>query len=354
MKNKPKLIAGVFLTAVLALVASAQSERTPQPLGAEKTQISFIHIDIKNNQDETLGRIVDLGIDVVNGRIVEVLVKSDSSLDVSGKIVAVPPGALSRDPNPRVYRLNASREAFKSAAGIDLSKWVESGRSDRVAAAYYLFGQEPYFLEEGDAANRKDARPKVSLGYVERCNKLIGMPVGNYQGDQFGEVWSMSMDILKGRILSVIVLAPGNFKTKSVIPAMALDFNPARDALLLDDTKEEYAEEPRYIYTEAAFGNEGSSQEEAYQGKRTSVALEQGESYYDIDRTLLVRQNIRVAKIYQRNVEVGTMDGRVTLRGWVRTNEDRERIGQIAIAASRVELVDNQITVGRPVAAVAR
>lgn len=351
MKNKSQLLAAVFLTAGLALTARAQPEHTPRPLGAEKTPVNYLHIGIKNHQDETLGQIVDLGVDLVNGRIVEVLVESDSSLGVGGKIVAVPPGALTRDPDNKIYRLNASRELFKTAAAIDLSNWVESGRSDRVADAYYLFGQEPYFLEEGERANRKDARPKVSLGYVGRANKLIEMPVGNYQGDQFGEVWSMTLDILKGRILSVIVLAPGNFQTKSVIPAMALDFNPARDALLLDDTKQEYADEPRYIYTEAAYGNPGTSQEEAYKGKRTTVALEQGDSYRDIDRTLLIRQNIRLAKIYQRNVEVGTMDGRVTLRGWVRSNDDRQRIGEIAIAASRLELVDNQITVGRPAAA---
>jgi sporulation protein YlmC with PRC-barrel domain len=350
MKTQSKFLAGVILAAGLALAARAQTDHVPQPLGAEKTPVSFVHIVIKNHQDETLGRIKDLGIDLINGRIVEVLVESDGSLDVGGKIVAVPPGALTRDPDNKIYRLNASRELFKTAAAIDLSNWIESGRSDRVAAAYYLFGQEPYFLEEGERTSRTDARPKVSLGYVERSNKLMDMPVGNYQGDEFGKVWSLTLDILKGRILSVIILAPGNFQTKSVVPAMALDFNPARDALLLDDTKQEYADEPRYIYTEAAYGNAGTSQEEAYKGKRTTVALEQGDSYRDIDRTLLIRQNIRLAKIYQRNIEVGTMDGRVTLRGWVRSNDDRQRIGEIAIAASRLELVDNQITVGRPVA----
>lgn len=351
MNNKTKFLAGVILTAGFALVAPAQSAHVPQPLGAEKTPVNFLHIEIKNHQDETLGRIKDLGVDLINGRIVEVLVESDSSLGVDGKIVAVPPGALARDPDNKIYRLNVSREVFKTAAAIDLSKWVDSGRSDRVAAAYHLFGQEPYFLKEGDVASRKDARPKVSLGYVERCNKLMEMPVGNYQGHEFGKVWSMTLDILKGRILSVIVLAPGNFQTKSVIPAMALDFNPARDALLLDDTKQEYADEPRYVYTEAAYGNEATSQEESYKGKRTTVALEQGSSYQDIDRTLLIQQNIRLARIYQRNVQVGTMDGRVTLRGWVRSNDDRQRISEIAITASRLELVDNQLTVGRPVAA---
>jgi hypothetical protein len=350
MKNQFELFAGAILTAGLALAAVAQTEHTPKPLGAEKTPIKFVEIVIKNLQDDTLGRITDIGIDLTNGRIVEVLVESDGSLGVGGKIVAVPPLALTADPSGRILRLDASPAVFKTAAAIDLSAWEDAGRSERVAAAYRLFGQETYFLEEGDTASKTARRPKVSLGYVERSNKLLDMPVGNYQDDQFGKVWSMNMDILRGRILNVIVLAPGNFQTKSVIPAMALRFNTKRDALLLDDTKPEYADEPRYIYTEAAFGNAAHSQEESFKGPRTTDALEQGSNYKDIDRTVQINHDIRAARINSRHVEIGTNNGRVTLRGWTYSAADRERIGAIAIAAAQLELVDNQITVGRPAA----
>jgi len=353
MKAKFHLLAAAIIGCSLSLSASAQAEAgaTPKPLGAEKTTNAFIHIEIKNLQDESLGRIKDLGVDLVNGRIVEVLVESDNSLDVGGKIVAVPPLALRPDPvNGKVYRLDVSTAVFKTAAAIDVTKWEDFGRSDRVAAAYHLFGQETYFLEEGDAASTTARRPKVALGYVERCNKLMEMPVGNYQGEQFGEVWSMTLDIPKGRILNVIVLAPGNFKTKSIIPAMAFEFNDKRDALLLDDTKEEYADEPRYFYTEAAFGNEASSQREAYKGPRTLVALEQGSSYRDIDMTVRVHRGIRAGKINGRHIEIGTINDRITLRGWVYSTDDRRLIGDIARATTIPEMVDNQITVGRPIA----
>jgi hypothetical protein len=131
---------------------------------------------------------------------------------------------------------------------------------------------------------------------------------------------------------------------------MALSFNAARDALLLDDSKMEFADEPRYVFTEAAYGQPESFEEEPYQGPHTSVALEQGSSYRDINATLRINQNMRDAKIKCRNVEVGTINGRVTLRGWVNSNEDKRRIGEIAIAVTRLEVVDNQIIVGRPVA----
>lgn len=347
MKSPIPLFAAAFLAAALPS-SHAQDGASTAPIGAERKVVSFTNIQIKNFDGESLGRITDLGIDLVNGRIVEVLVQTDDSLGLGSKIVAVPPLALLPDALHEVYLLNASIEVFKSAAAIDLNEWLDAGRSERVAAAYILFGQEPYFLEAGDLASKTDARPKVSLGYVERSSKILDLPVGNFQGQKFGKVWSLTLDIPRGRILSIIVLAPGNFLTKSIIPATALSFNTNRDALLLDDTKVEYAAEPRYVLTEPAFGQDASSEEQAYKGPRTSAPLEQGTSYRDVDRTVLITRGIRTAKLNGLQVQVGTIHGRVTLRGWVNTEEQRVRIGEIAIAASRLEVVDNQITVGRP------
>jgi sporulation protein YlmC with PRC-barrel domain len=366
MKLKFNLLASAVIAGGLSLSTWAQPQPTPQPepttklepitvtgskvpLGAEKPFDELVNIQIKNFQDESLGRIKDLGIDLINGRVIEVLVVSDSSLEVGNKIVAVPPLALYPDLLNEVYRLNVSTDVFKTAAAIDLTKWLDAGRSDRVAAAYRLFGQEPYFLEEGDTASKTDSRPKVSLGYVERSSKILDLPVGNLQNEQFGKVWSLTLDIPKGRIRNVVILAPGNFKTKSIVPAMALSFNATRDALLLDDSKRGFADEPRFVFTAAAFGNDAYSKEESYKGPQTTVALEQGSSYRDVDQTVRINKDIRAAKINGRNVQVGTINDRVTLRGWVNTSEDKRRIGEIAIAAAHLELVDNQITVGKPV-----
>ena len=351
MKLKINLLAGASFAAIFPLAIWAQPEPTHTNFGVEKRVYDFQDIEVKNLQDESLGRITDLGIDLINGRIVEVLVVSDSSLGLGGKIVAVPPLALIPDVLNQTYRVNLSAEAFRSAPAIDLSKWVDSGRSERVAAAYRLFGEDPYFLEVGQTASQTASRPRVPLGYIERSSRILGMPVASLQNEPFGEVSSINLDITKGRILSVIVLAPGNLKTRSVIPAMALSFNTTRDGLLLDDSKLEYADEPRYVLIEPAFGQKAYSKEEPYQGSHTLVALEQGESYRDVDRTVRINKDIRAANVDNSNVQVATMNGRVTLRGWVNSEQDRKRIGDIAIADSRLELVDNQVAVGKPIIA---
>ena len=337
------VLAGGFLSPIRAEPAPSHVR-----FGAEKPFDRFDLVEVRNLKDEPLGRISELGIDLVNGRIVEALVVTDSSLRVESKTVAVPPLALLRDELNRVYRLDVSTDRFKDAPAVDLSNWTESGRSSRVAAAYRFFGQEPYFLEEGAVAVPA-SRPKVALGYVERTSRILDMVVGNLQGERLGTVWSMTLDIPQGRILTVVVRAPGNFRTMSIIPATALSFNSARDALLLDDSRAEYAEEPRLIFTDAAFGQKAYTHEESYKGQPASAALRQGSSYRDLDRTVRINKDIRSTDIDCRNVQVATLNGRVTLRGWVDTEADRRRVGEIAITDSRLELVDNQINVGRPV-----
>jgi sporulation protein YlmC with PRC-barrel domain len=351
MKLQSAILAGAAIVAGISLSTRAQPEPSHERFGIEHGIDLFEKIEIRNLQDESLGRIKDLGLDLINGRIVEVLVVSDSSLDVGEKVVAVPPRALLPDLLNEVYRLDVSTDVFKSAPAIDLTKWADAGRSDRVAAAYRLFGQDPYFLEEGATASKTDKRPKVPLGYVERSSKVLRLPVGNSDNQKLGIVYTMTLNIPKGRILSVVVVAADRLKTKSVIPAMALSFNAERDGLLLDDSRLEFADEPRYVLIDQDNGQGTSYEEESYQGPHTSVALEQGKSYRDVDRTVRINQRIRATKINCRNVHVGTLNDRVTLRGWVNTNDEKRRIGDVAIASSRVELVDNQIMVGKPVTA---
>jgi osmotically-inducible protein OsmY len=176
----------------------------------------------------------------------------------------------------------------------------------------------------------------------------LDLPIKNLQDEQLGKVWSLTLDIPSGRILSVIVISQGNYNIRNVVPAMALHFNPTRDGLVLNDTPAELENEPRYIFTAAAYGQDAYSREEVYRGPRTSETLAQGSSYRDVDQTVRINREIRNTGIDCRGIEVGTLNDRVTLRGTVATAEDKRRIGESAIRVSRLELVDNQILVGDP------
>ena len=348
-----KTISALLATALMvALSLSAENPPAPshQPQGKEKPFVDYTQIRLENFEGVRLGRIKDIGVDLANGRIVEVLVLTDRTLDTASTVVAVPPCVLIADPENTVYRVNASTAVFKSAPVFEPAPSREGEGSDRIAATYRHFGEAPYFLEAGQTVDPTAARPKQSIGYVTRLSRIVGLTVRDLQGANIGKVWTFALDIPRGRILNVVILAPGHFETKSIIPPMALRFNATASELQLDDTKKEFVNEPRFVYTEAAFGQDRYYTREPYAGPHTLGPLEQGASFRDLDRTALINREIRSAILRSHEVEVGTNEDRVTLRGWVTTEEDKRRCGEIAIAAARLELVDNQIIVRRPIA----
>ncbi|MCX6953812.1 MAG: BON domain-containing protein [Verrucomicrobia bacterium] len=339
------------LAAVLGatlLLSAAPLRSAEERYGTERSFDVYTKIRVEDISGAPLGRIMGLAIDLANGRIVEVLVEADRSISRSTRIVELPPAALLPDQTNQVYRLTASKAVFESAPALDLLKLPVDERSAHLARVYRHFDHVPYFLEAGNAAPAAGESPKVALGHVTHLSRLLGLPVGNLKGEKLGKVWTVALDIPKGRILNVVIVAPNTFQTKRIVPALSLRFNAAGNALLLDDTVAEFADEPHYAYTEAANGQERLYKRESYRGPHTQLPLEQGTSYRDLELTASITREIRAAGLSRPEVEVGTNDGRVTLRGWVDTETDKSRIAEIAVAASRLELVDNQITVGRP------
>lgn len=355
MKMNLNLLACAIIVVGVSPPVWAQSDFSRGSFSEEKPLYDFTRIQLKNLQGEALGRFTDLGIDLVNARIVEVLVVADPSLGIGNKIVAVPPSALIPDQINAVYRINTTTETFKAAPAIDLSQWADSGRSDLVAATYRHFAQDTYFNVGNSSAGTTENlsnQPKVGLGYMERSSKIVNMPVRNINNEKFGTVWSMALDIPNGRILSVIVLAPGNSRTKSVIPATSLAFSPQRNGLVLSETKQEFANEPRLVFNEAYFGKLSTYKEETFDGPAAKLALAQNAQSVnpnDLSQTERITQQIRAAQINGRNVKVGLTNGRVTLRGYTDTDEDKRRIAAIANSISGPQLVDNQIVVGKPI-----
>ena len=206
------------------------------PVGDE----NLLHnIEIQNLNDERLGRIHDLGVDLENGRIIEVLVETDVGLFTSGRIVAVPPQALLPDLIHQVYRLNMSKATFAAIPTIHLEEWTAEGRSNRVAAAYRYFDQKPYFVERGTIIVGPNIHHLSMLGYVDLSSRILGLPVRNLDHEILGKVATMSVDLLRGRIISVTV---EDGKTKHVASPMVLPFNATRDGLILDYRKQGYSD----------------------------------------------------------------------------------------------------------------
>ena len=288
-----------------------------------------------------LGRIRDVNLDLASGRIIEVFVVTGDVLGFGGKTVAVPTSLLISQPARGLFCLNASDETFKSAPAVSLSAKGDYRSHTRIAANARHFGVEPHFTQNDAASNRSQNH----LGHIERANKLIGLPVGNFQNQPFGTVSTLNFSIQKGIVQSVIVRTPGFIKAESVIPPTAFAFNPGHTALVLDTTPREFADEPSIVITDPANAQPATSKEELFSTKIPPAVVPQGSSAADIDLAASITRKIDYAKIRDLDVHVITLDGRTVLRGSAPDTTARNRAFDIAIAASRLEVVDNQITI---------
>lgn len=95
-----------------------------------------------------------------------------------------------------------------------------------------------------------------------------------------------------------------------------------------------------------AADNTAVNQRDANANAKTPI--DQNENQADINTTAKIRQQVLDVKdlsINARNAKIITADGKVTLRGPVNSQEERDTLGRIALAVAGEGNVDNQLDV---------
>ena len=75
--------------------------------------------------------------------------------------------------------------------------------------------------------------------------------------------------------------------------------------------------------------------------------IDQSENKADVQITADIRKQVVATKmsVNAQNVKIITQDGKVTLRGPVKTSEEKQRIAEIAVSVAGADNVDNQLEV---------
>lgn len=359
-----KALTGIGLILTLGtLTWNTSAEELPprEPFRSAQQSFQIIGMKVIDSQEQKVGVIKDFAIDLENGRIVEVLITSSGGV-FSQRTVAVPPQAMEYDTSRKALRLNVDKEKFKAAPDFAMSKWADHYQSQRVAETYRYFGHEPYFAADGQGSRSGNSSVEP-IRHVESSLKLLGLPINNLQYETLGKVSSFHLDLAKGRVFHVIVAAPGMSGTKSVIPATGLKFNASHDGLYYDVSVAAFQSEPRFQINRTT----GEFQQETYNNAKVAAndgvntrqnvreglssnytPLAQGSSYADVERTYQIYAAMRADTTLSRtaqNVEVGTLNSRITLRGHVNSEEGKRAIGLIAGTVGRPENVSNLIEV---------
>jgi sporulation protein YlmC with PRC-barrel domain/surface antigen len=315
MRNKIHIISSALAATVLAFEANAAEthevqvegkitrDHTTRSMRAERLgptdkASDIIGREVKNNQNEKLGKVDNLAIDLESGRVVGVLLSIGGMLGVGDHMVAVPPQAFRDDPARKVVYLDADKERLKAAPKFDTANWTDAWESNHVTTVYQYYGQEPYFARQDGPApirpadpsntrsvrnpdgtwsedrdpNRTDSKfRKSGLGFIQKGSKVIGTAVKNQQNEKLGKVEDLVVDMAAGRVVSVIVSSGGfvGFGDElSAIPPMAFHFNSNRDALQLDVSKDALASAPHFKSSQWPDFSEPTYTERTYRAYR--------------------------------------------------------------------------------------
>lgn len=91
----------------------------PQLMGAD----TLIGNDVYNLQDENIGDIKEIMLDVSGGEIAYAVLSFGSFLGIGEKLFAVPWSALKLDTENKRFTLNVDKERLKNAPGFDKDNW---------------------------------------------------------------------------------------------------------------------------------------------------------------------------------------------------------------------------------------
>ena len=92
-------------------------------LGTVSRATKLIGTTTVNNQNEKLGKVENLMIDLPSGRIVEVIVASGGFLGIDAEMSAVPPQAFRYDVDEGALTLNTTKAALGAAPHFKNSEW---------------------------------------------------------------------------------------------------------------------------------------------------------------------------------------------------------------------------------------
>ncbi|RZI84492.1 MAG: PRC-barrel domain containing protein [Rubrivivax sp.] len=92
-----------------------------------------------NLQDETLGKISDIMLDVPRGRIAYAVMSSGGFLGMGEKMFALPWSALTLDPQRECFVMDASKARFDNAPGFDPDHWPSSAEFDTLGEEIHTY-----------------------------------------------------------------------------------------------------------------------------------------------------------------------------------------------------------------------
>jgi len=113
--------------------------------------------DTTNLQNEKIGEIEEILIDLSAGRLVALVVSTGEFLGIEGELSAIPATAFRFSTDRESLQFDTNKAALQAAPHFRPNRWPDFARADEIGAIYTAHNVEPYFLTGSATA------PKASL-----------------------------------------------------------------------------------------------------------------------------------------------------------------------------------------------
>jgi hyperosmotically inducible periplasmic protein len=201
------------------------------------------------------------------------------------------------------------------------------------------------------------------------------MSVVNKEDKKVGDVNNLIVDLPMNRIVHMVISSGGFLgvgDALNAVPPSALRYNASGDALVLNLSKEELTRAPSFkssewpefrdpTYSAKVYRSYGVDPYFSTDADNTArnvrdrqenrlTPLDQGTTDADVEMTRRIRKEILDRdglSVNARNVKIITVNGRVTVRGPVNDEAEKQIIAEIVNRIAQSANVDNQTEVKR-------
>ncbi|MGF6708775.1 PRC-barrel domain-containing protein [Pseudomonas frederiksbergensis] len=131
---------GMYKTNLLRDVGSEEQGPGPDLMGAD----TLIGNDVYNHNEEDLGDIKEIMLDVRSGRVSYAVLSFGGFLSMGEKLFAVPWNALTLDTVNKRFVLNVEKERLENAPGFDKDNWPNMADESWATENHSFYGTKPY------------------------------------------------------------------------------------------------------------------------------------------------------------------------------------------------------------------
>jgi len=114
-------------------------------LGQVQKASKLMGTEVNNLQNEKLGKVENILLDLSSGRIVALVISSGGFLGIGDELSAVPPTALRFSTDRDTLQLDTTKETLSNAPHFKSNQWPDFGQPAYAGGVYRAYNVEPYF-----------------------------------------------------------------------------------------------------------------------------------------------------------------------------------------------------------------